>query len=62
MQARGDGSVSLKLEKCDTVAAEVKKKEPRERERERKANRAEFKLREDRLSQVAEVSGGLDLE
>ena len=35
MQARGDGSVSLKLEKCDTVAAEVKKKEPRERERER---------------------------
>ena len=32
MQARGDGSVSLKLEKCDTVAAEVKKKEPRERE------------------------------
>ena len=60
MQARGDGSVSLKLEKCDTVAAEVKKKEPRERER--KANRAEFKLREDRLSQVAEVSGGLDLE
>ena len=57
MQARGDGSVSLKLEKCDTVA-EVKKKEPRER----KANRAGFKLREDRLSQVAEVSGGLDLE
>ena len=58
MQARGDGSVSLKLEKCDTVAAEVKKKEPRER----KANRAGFKLREDRLSQVAEVSVGLDLE
>ena len=32
MQARGDGSVSLKLEKCDIVA-EVEKKEPREREK-----------------------------
>ena len=37
MQARGDGSVSLKLEKCDTVAAEVKKKEPREREKSKQS-------------------------
>ena len=31
MQARGDGSVSLKLEKCDTVA-EVEKKREREKQ------------------------------